>query len=208
CFSVPVILIITTQAFMSRAYANWAATAYPAATVLVTAELLKDRWRRLFRTSLALHVVFVGVLFAGHLLAPHIRFGGRNPFWSMLGWSDIGAAVERRLDAGDYRAVLVDHRGLTAEMIYLLRDRPDIRVHAWLEPGRPPKSHFELMRPVGPATPTPILFVSARGPQDTLAHFSDVEPLGSENLMPTARGRRAISFYRLAGWQDRVAPAR
>ena len=40
-FSIPVILLLVVQALLSRALANWAAAAYPAATILVTAELLR-----------------------------------------------------------------------------------------------------------------------------------------------------------------------
>jgi hypothetical protein len=54
-FSVPVILLLTLQTLLSRAPANWAAAAYPAATILVTAELLRH-WPRLFRISLGLHL--------------------------------------------------------------------------------------------------------------------------------------------------------
>ena len=36
CFSVPVLALIVFQALMSKAYANWAALTYVAATVLVT----------------------------------------------------------------------------------------------------------------------------------------------------------------------------
>ena len=67
-FSIPVILLLIVQALLSRALANWAAAAYPAATILVTAELLRH-YPRLFRISLWLHlgaalVITVAPLFA------------------------------------------------------------------------------------------------------------------------------------------------
>ena len=70
-FSVPVILLLIVQALLSRAFANWAAAAYPAATILVTAELLRH-WPRLFRVSLWLHlgaalVITIAPLFAKRL---------------------------------------------------------------------------------------------------------------------------------------------
>lgn len=40
-FILPVLIIIASQAVLSRAHANWAATAYPAASVLVAAWLLR-----------------------------------------------------------------------------------------------------------------------------------------------------------------------
>lgn len=41
CFIVPVLVIIFVQSIVSRAHANWAATAYPAASVLVAAWLTR-----------------------------------------------------------------------------------------------------------------------------------------------------------------------
>ncbi len=41
CFILPVLVIIAIQAVLSRAHANWAATAYPAASVLVAGWLIR-----------------------------------------------------------------------------------------------------------------------------------------------------------------------
>jgi hypothetical protein len=46
CFILPVLVIILGQAVLSRANANWAATAYPAASVLVAAWLVRARANR------------------------------------------------------------------------------------------------------------------------------------------------------------------
>lgn len=57
CFCVPALLVVTGQAFLSRAHANWAASAYAAACVLVVFVLLRGpRWRRwVLAGSVALH---------------------------------------------------------------------------------------------------------------------------------------------------------
>ena len=45
-FALPVLVVITLQALLSRAHANWAAVSYVAGTVLVTATLVRDlSWR-------------------------------------------------------------------------------------------------------------------------------------------------------------------
>ncbi|WP_084420941.1 ArnT family glycosyltransferase [Henriciella litoralis] len=43
CFVVPVLVIILVQAVLSRAHANWAATAYPAGSVLISLFFLRAR---------------------------------------------------------------------------------------------------------------------------------------------------------------------
>ncbi|MEO1406083.1 MAG: glycosyltransferase family 39 protein [Pseudomonadota bacterium] len=42
-FCIPIILVVTAQAFVSRAHANWAATAYVAGSLVITAILLEAR---------------------------------------------------------------------------------------------------------------------------------------------------------------------
>lgn len=81
-FSVPVILLLTLQTLLSRAPANWAAAAYPAATILVTAELLRH-WPRLFRISLGLHLGAALVITLAPAFAPKLT-ELMGPTWNPL----------------------------------------------------------------------------------------------------------------------------
>jgi 4-amino-4-deoxy-L-arabinose transferase-like glycosyltransferase len=86
-FCLPVLGLMLVQALLSRAHANWAAFAYVAATVLITAALLRGGWMRLFRASFGLHlavvlVLAVGGAFAGLFALP----GGSDPYARVLGW--------------------------------------------------------------------------------------------------------------------------
>lgn len=65
-FIVPVIIIIAGQSVLSRAHANWAATAYPAASILVAAWLLRARPHASLWIAIA---VITGVAF---LFAPDV----------------------------------------------------------------------------------------------------------------------------------------
>ena len=55
-FSLPVLGLLVIQALLSRAHGNWSATAYPAASILVTAVMLELNRETLFKVSLALHL--------------------------------------------------------------------------------------------------------------------------------------------------------
>ncbi|MEL6387346.1 MAG: glycosyltransferase family 39 protein [Pseudomonadota bacterium] len=66
CFILPVLIIICFQAVLSRAHANWAATAYPAASVLVAAWLLRASANR------TLWFVIAGVTAIAAQLMPDI----------------------------------------------------------------------------------------------------------------------------------------
>lgn len=71
CFILPVLLIILGQAILSRANANWAATAYPAASVLVAAWLVRARPNRM------LWYVIAGICLIAFLLAPDMALSVR-----------------------------------------------------------------------------------------------------------------------------------
>ena len=71
CFILPVLLIILAQAVLSRANANWAATAYPAASVLVAAWLARARPNR------NLWYIIAAISFLAFLLAPDVSLTTR-----------------------------------------------------------------------------------------------------------------------------------
>ncbi len=66
CFILPVLIIILFQAVLSRANANWAATAYPAASVLVAAWLTRAQPNRV------LWIIIAALTFVALLLAPDV----------------------------------------------------------------------------------------------------------------------------------------
>lgn len=78
CFTLPVLAIILGQAVLSRANANWAATAYPAASLLVAAWLVRARPDR------NLWIAVTGFTFIAMQFAPDL------PLWLRLG---IGAMI-------------------------------------------------------------------------------------------------------------------
>ncbi len=71
CFILPVLLIILAQAVLSRANANWAATAYPAASVLVASWLARARPNR------NLWYIIAAISFLAFLLAPDVSLTTR-----------------------------------------------------------------------------------------------------------------------------------
>lgn len=89
CFVIPVLTIVFVQAVISRANANWAATAYPAASVLIAAWVVRANpspliWR-LASIALVLAILFtpgipslvkiiVGILLGFGILALGLKF--------------------------------------------------------------------------------------------------------------------------------------
>ena len=190
-FSVPVLLLMATQALLSRAHANWAAFAYIAATVLMTAALLRHGWRKLFFASLGIHLAVVLLIGVGGIVAGRVVLpGGADPYARVLGWKALAETAADKARAGSFAAIATDKRALAAELLYYLRDAA-IPVVAMRDDG-PPSDHFEMTRPLDAATPRPVLLVSLGrdGPAGS-------EPLGSETI-PAGRGKpRQVYFFAL-----------
>lgn len=101
-FILPVLVIIAGQAVLSRAHANWAATAYPGASILVAAWLVRARPRAVLWVSIA--AVTAAALLLATDLAPLLRVSLAGGFagailaigalskWHPVGlaWTSIG----------------------------------------------------------------------------------------------------------------------
>ncbi len=90
CFVLPPLLIIAVQAFVSRAHANWAATAYPAAAVLTAALIARAPFRHWLIGGVVLNGL-VGVIYLVLALLPEAAnaVGADNAFKRARGWDDM-----------------------------------------------------------------------------------------------------------------------
>lgn len=207
-FALPVLVVITVQAFISRAHANWAAVSYVAATVLVIATMVRDLDLTWLRRSMVLHVAVLlafvaATIFAGRFALP----GGTDPFARMLGWKAVAAATRQQLNEArssgqPFAAVLTDDRAVTAELLYYMRDEPT-PVLAWRD-GPRPHDHYELTRPFSPTTKGPVLLVSLGKENKSLtARFERSETINQRKLPAGAGKPRTVIFTALEGLKQK-----
>jgi 4-amino-4-deoxy-L-arabinose transferase-like glycosyltransferase len=200
-FSVPVILLLIVQSLLSRALANWAAAAYPAATILVTAEVLRH-WPRLFRVSLLLHLgaalgITAAPLFASQITA--LTGPEWNPYARVLGWHDLAATTQRLAEAQGAQSVLTDNREVTGEMVYYLRDTT-LPVTIWYRKDAP-RNHFEMTRPFTGKTPEPVLYVTLNPGQTSVPkRFKSTYAIGEQQFPANALPVRLGRFFMLKGY--------
>ncbi|MEZ5668212.1 MAG: glycosyltransferase family 39 protein [Alphaproteobacteria bacterium] len=177
-FAAPVLALIAVQAFLSRANANWAATAYASASIAVMIWLAAPHRRRWLCASFGLHAVVAGGLYLFVVLANVMPWpSGRDPFGALRGWDEAGRAVADALaqDAagGSGRLVLSDDRMLLASLLYATRGS-DLRFAAWDADGVP-GNHYELAIPYDKAARPPALLVSEYPDRvDITGNFSTV----------------------------------
>jgi 4-amino-4-deoxy-L-arabinose transferase-like glycosyltransferase len=192
-FSVPVIVLMTVQALISRAHANWAAFAYVAATILIVSVFIREDWRRFMKASLTIHIAVALLIPLGGILAGSFALpGGSDPYSRVLGWRDLADRVEMAAETGGYKAIATDTRALAAELLYYLRDTGFDVVS--VRGNGPPGDHFEMTRPLTDATPRPVLFVS----------YDETGPAGSRLLRADEIGAgpsssRRIYFHTIEG---------
>ncbi len=204
-FSLPIIAVVTTQAFISRAHANWAAPAYIAATALVVPRLIQISATRALRVSFGLHLAVMAILVAGVAVAGRISLPlVGDPFVRTLGWKEAAAATRAKLDAArivgqPFGAVITDERALTAELLYYMRGEPT-PVLAWLGRSRP-QDHYEMKRPFVTGAPEPVLLVALRADSEAITgRFAKAEVLTREEL-PAGQAKRRVTFWRLSGFR-------
>lgn len=208
-FSVPILVVIMGQAFLSRANANWAATAYPAATILATMVLLERGpalWRRL---SFGLHVAVMLTLWA--LLAgyPSLRPpGDRDPLARLYGWPDFAAEVTVRLANHPNHQLLLDDRKVMASLLYYLRDDATTAAFLMWNYDDFTHHHYELTRDYAD-TPTDQVLLIARWGDPAVAtitrNFDTFQRL-ADLLPPEQAGvHKPLQVYLLNGYRGNKA---
>jgi hypothetical protein len=206
CFVVPVLALITAQAFVSRAHANWAATAYVAGSILVPATFLRLGLERWLKASLGLHLVVMALLILGTSLAGQFRlpFGG-DPFERTLGWRNLGGRTEAvlaeaRAAGAPYDSVIADERAVTAELLYYLRHEAT-PIKAWLS-GPRPLDHYEMTRPFRGDSEGSVLLVSVRQDATRITdRFAQATEVRHENIAAGLGKPRSVRFIKLEGYK-------
>jgi 4-amino-4-deoxy-L-arabinose transferase-like glycosyltransferase len=176
-FALTPLVIVAGQAFLSRAHANWAAAAYPAALLLVTGLLLREGRGRLLKASLALHGAVFAIFSIGVLNLYLVDGAGLSrAVKDLRGWKAQTDAIIAY--APGYDAVLVDNRYLMGEMLYHQR-ASGARIAA-LNPNDSIDNHYEAFIPFDPERMKRVLFVTTREDAAHAAYrFGSIERLGA-----------------------------
>lgn len=196
-FSAPALLIVSTQAFISRAHANWAAVAYPSA--VIAAAIVAGRLARgdlALKSSLALHAAAgAGFLLAFMSFPLADAIGASGPFKRLRGWDAQGPEIARLGEGFD--AILADDREVMSGLLFYARPGPP--VVAWDSNGRI-DSHYEAFKAFDPARGERFLFVTADPNARTLNNaFQSVTPLGASVAQLTPTRTRTLYLFDISG---------
>tara|TARA_R110002095_G_scaffold20063_2_gene22470 strand:+ start:4268 stop:5821 length:1554 start_codon:yes stop_codon:yes gene_type:complete len=202
-FSLPPLLTVCVEAFISRAHANWASAAYVAGTLLVASFLLRGpAWRRgILYGSIAFHTA-LGVFMAVTVVNPALveTFRLENSTKRIRAWEETAAAISEAGLAEDFSAIVFDDRNIFHQMQRYgsTADRP---LRMWLRYSGP-VNHAEQEWPLEDGHPDPVLLVSHR-PLEVAKMREDFdlfESAGSLTIALDGDKTREFTLWRAQGY--------
>ena len=208
-FSLPVVAIVMTAAFVSNAYPNWMAPALVAMTILVTALLVRQKRLTWIYASIAIGAAVQLVLLIADANADRVTLTGfRKPdlYERTMGWRLLGGKAAALAEKSGAKSVVGERRYDVPSLIYYLRDRP-WPVAIWKQ-GAAPRDHFELKFPFTGNTPEPVLLVTPCPFEGRLtSQFASVQSLGAFSVRTGPTTAPTYHAFKLTGLPREIAPA-
>ncbi|MEM9170326.1 MAG: hypothetical protein AAGC56_11810, partial [Pseudomonadota bacterium] len=197
-FALTPLAIVSVQAFISRAHANWAAAAYPAATVLIVAWAMRARAAPIFKGGLALHAA-AGAAFLVAFSAPSLldAVGLSRAAEPLRGWDRHGADIVRAYDGHD--AIVGDDREVMAAIVYYAR-QTGAPAATWNSNHRI-DHHYEAFHPFTKEKHERVLFVSLyEDAYEAAPIFKNVRYIGPTTAPIGAGKSRTLHLYEMSGY--------
>lgn len=196
-FTVPVLAIMSVQALLSRANANWAAPAFIAATPLVVAWCLeKERWTWVLKISLPLHILLALILYNipvleaafGRHLPPTLDITRR-----LYGWDQAGEWVQSLKTRHPDLPLLFSDRKTMATLLYY--GYPLVQDSQMWFPKQHPENHYEMSAPFDPAPGSDVLYVTKTPDVFFRHYFSSVVPVSVFRVSSAERSRELHAYH-------------
>lgn len=192
------LIIVCTQAFISRAHANWAAAAYPAAMTAMTVWLFRYGRAWLAKASIGLHTAFAAAFTVG-VIAPLLAdfFGFAFAFREVRGWKELADKIAPMTEG--YDAVAIDDRDMMGAFLYYQRGA-NLTVVAYNPNGRT-DHHYEAFIPFDPETEKRLLIVSVRRDDAHIAgRFDHIAPLPEQTAELGGGRTRSYGLFEVSGY--------
>ncbi|HEX9810073.1 MAG TPA: glycosyltransferase family 39 protein [Alphaproteobacteria bacterium] len=205
-FVLAVLVPVAALALLTRANANWAAPAYVAGSVWVTAAMLEGGRRALAWSSVGLHVAFAAVLMGGLLTQGGAgRYAGLavpawlDPYRDYRGWRALGDYVGVLRASHPGAPLLANDRKLLAAMLYYVRPWPE-DAFAWFADGRV-TDHYRLTRPLPPRPGGDFLYVTRWNDNRAVLRRFREHRLVATLALPVATGvERRVRVFHVQGF--------
>ncbi len=207
CFILPPLLVILGQEIMSRAHANWAATAYPASSVLLASWIGRSFGKAkvfpVIWTGVILNTA-IGLIFAVLSVAPQLgdAIGADNAFKRVRGWEQTARDLGQRAQQLNATALMFDEREVWHGVDYYGRNLQGLPpVRAW-RVGDHPRSHAEEVGTMQAGEDGRVL-IASKHPEDRpriRADFDTIQDLGWLKIPLGPRKTLDLKLYLASGY--------
>lgn len=196
CLSLPILGLMSIQAFISDANANWAVASYPALTVWLACWIAQtNRWRWGLLASginVAIAIIIISASMAGSLgvLTP-----ASDPLRRLRGWEALATDINAALEQHDAKLLVADRRATAALMGWYFHNS-DIDIAIYDSDGIP-GNHYERNHAFGRAVTgtRALIAVDGRAQPPALPQVNwQANSSISEHVISNNRSRKLFIF--------------
>ena len=134
-FSLPILVLITAQSFISRANANWSSVAFIGVT-MIAVNILYKNYKKIFLLNTALGLVVLILISVSNI----------SPFNKLMGMEDAAKEIQFLDESLNSDYIVFDDRMNIAKFLYYLPSKN--KKLKYLSYGDHPGNHFEMLMPI------------------------------------------------------------
>jgi 4-amino-4-deoxy-L-arabinose transferase-like glycosyltransferase len=199
--TLPIFAIVTLQAFISRANANWAAPAFVALTILFTAWAMRRSNTFALRANACLNAalaLFLGALAVSPAFVAAI--GQENAVKRLRGWEEAGRTIVSVAASGPFDAIMSDDREDMASLYYYTRDRK-LPLRMW--PSETARNQYEVTHRLRADEVANVLFVTRQSDVSAITNaFASSQRIATLETRLDSKRKRIFFLFALKGPVD------
>ena len=206
CFVLPILIVISTQAFLSRAFANWAGPFVIGASVLVGLLLSQNKLVHLFR-GMAINLTMLVAFYHWPMiltLAQVEESKNNSPYYRVSGWKQVSHTVQDIADINDRTFLLSNSRDLVA-YVGFYSSLPFNQLVFWNDSTTRIDNHYDLKNNINEdryLDQDSYIFVSHNPIKENIKDtFKVSEHLGVASFDASKKINRTIYIYKLEGFR-------
>ncbi len=139
-YSLPIIILITMQSFISRANANWSSVAF-ISIAMIASNIMYTKYKKTFYVNISIGFIFLIILSASIINPPNI-----SPLNKLQGMNNASLEIDSLDESLSPDLIIFDDRMNMAKFLYgLPAKKYKMR---YLYSGNYPDNHFALTLPV------------------------------------------------------------
>ena len=201
--SLPMLVIISLQAWLSEANINWASPTYIGLLIVATHWMLQHARRWLYG-GLVFNMLLLSLVYHYHAIADTLGIEltrKTDPYFKRLGWEQLGEQLARLRADHPGTALLSSNRQLLAQLGYHAGDPQRLPVYSW-NPQAGWHSQYDLYRDVADHPAGPFLLISSEPVgADVLQRFASHKALALLRVSVYRDLKHQLHVYRVAGFK-------